>query len=58
MLLGAGFDIGFVVDGMEEAGFKQETGTQGGMWWRDMPEIPPILVVRMRLLKPEEAEHG
>jgi 2-polyprenyl-3-methyl-5-hydroxy-6-metoxy-1,4-benzoquinol methylase len=53
VLLEAGFDVGFVVDGMEEPAFKESAGERGGLNWRDSPEIPPVLVVRMRLLKKE-----
>lgn len=51
MLLEPAFDVGFVVDGMEEPAFKEGASERGGMRWRDIPEIPPVLVVRMRLLK-------
>jgi SAM-dependent methyltransferase len=44
-----GFDAGFVVDGFEEPGFAQAETPKAGVRWHDMPEIPPILVVRMRL---------
>lgn len=56
MLLGTGFNAGFVVDGMEEPAFKEGTGHHGGLRWRDLPEIPPVLVVRMRRLKKTENE--
>ncbi len=42
-----GFEAGFVVDGLEEPRLPVE-GTGGGLGWSDMPDIPPILVVRMR----------
>ena len=51
VLLGAGFDAGFVVDGMEEPAFEGSDSKRGGLRWRDLPEIPPVLVVRMRLLR-------
>jgi len=50
-LLGVCFEAGFVVDGMEEPAFKEGPGEPRSLGWRDLPEIPPVLVVRMRLLK-------
>lgn len=49
VLLGAGFRAGFVVDGLEEPTFDAAGAGKGGLRWRDMPEIPPVLAVRMRL---------
>jgi SAM-dependent methyltransferase len=49
VLLQAGFDAGFVVDGMEEPGFSSVDTEKGGLRWQEMPEIPPLLIVRMRL---------
>jgi 2-polyprenyl-3-methyl-5-hydroxy-6-metoxy-1,4-benzoquinol methylase len=43
-----GFDAGFVVDGIEEPGFPPVESPKAGVKWNDMPDIPPILVVRMR----------
>lgn len=43
-----GFDAGFVVDGCEEPGFAPPDTPRAGVRWDDMPDIPPILVVRMR----------
>ena len=43
-----GFEAGFVVDGFEEPGFPPVTTPKAGVKWNDMPDIPPILVVRMR----------
>ncbi|KPK85456.1 MAG: hypothetical protein AMJ81_03520 [Phycisphaerae bacterium SM23_33] len=51
VLFNAGFRAGFVIDGLEEPAFPPEAATKGGLRWRDLPEIPPILAVRMRLLK-------
>jgi 2-polyprenyl-3-methyl-5-hydroxy-6-metoxy-1,4-benzoquinol methylase len=45
-----GFDAGFVVDGIEEPGFPEADAPEAGVRWRDMPDIPPIMVVRMKLL--------
>jgi SAM-dependent methyltransferase len=49
MLFDAGFASGFVVDGIEEPHF--EGSLKAGVSWRDMPEIPPFLVVRMKLME-------
>lgn len=43
-----GFDAGFVVDGLEEPGFPAADTGKPGVRWHDMPEIPPVMVVRMR----------
>ena len=48
-LLGAGFRAGFVVDGLEEPCFPATGSSQPGLRWTDMPEIPPVLAVRMSL---------
>ena len=52
-LLQFGFEAGFVVDGIEEPRF---TGIESrpGVRWQDMPDIPPILVVRMRMVRRSE----
>jgi 2-polyprenyl-3-methyl-5-hydroxy-6-metoxy-1,4-benzoquinol methylase len=51
VLLRSCFNVGFVLDGMEEPAFKARGDAREGLAWRDSPEIPPVLVVRMRLLK-------
>jgi SAM-dependent methyltransferase len=51
VLFQAGFDAGFVVDGIEEPGFPQAGGPRPGVRWHDMPDIPPVMVVRMKLAK-------
>ena len=43
-----GFDAGLVVDGIEEPRLPAVTRPKAQARWREMPEIPPILVVRMR----------
>jgi 2-polyprenyl-3-methyl-5-hydroxy-6-metoxy-1,4-benzoquinol methylase len=43
-----GFDAGFVVDGLEEPGFAKHEHATAGIRWHDMPDIPPIMVVRMK----------
>jgi hypothetical protein len=45
-----GFDAGFVVDGFEEPGFPPKESKQPAVKWENMPDVPPILVVRMRLV--------
>jgi ubiquinone/menaquinone biosynthesis C-methylase UbiE len=52
MLFNAGFHAGFVIDGFEEPALKMRPDRENGLRWIDMPDIPPVLVVRMRL------EHG
>ena len=44
-----GFDAGFVVDGVEEPGLPKAEAQKPGVRWSDMPDIPPIMVVRMKL---------
>lgn len=46
-LFRSGFQAGFVIDGFEEPRLDLAGQSGGGLHWRDMPEIPPILVVRM-----------
>jgi SAM-dependent methyltransferase len=58
LLLQTGFDSGFVVDGIEEPGFAPSETARAGVRWQDMPEIPPILVVRMKLVRPMAASRG
>jgi 2-polyprenyl-3-methyl-5-hydroxy-6-metoxy-1,4-benzoquinol methylase len=50
-LLGAGFEVGFVVDGLEERSFPPEhrAGSKPLSWSGHFSEIPPVLVIRMRL---------
>jgi SAM-dependent methyltransferase len=45
-----GFEAGFVVDGIEEPGFPEPETPKAGVRWNDMPEIPPVMVVRMKLM--------
>jgi SAM-dependent methyltransferase len=47
-LFRAGFEAGFVIDGLLEAAFGKSEKDGSGLRWDDMPEIPPVLVVRMR----------
>ncbi|RME63079.1 MAG: class I SAM-dependent methyltransferase [Caldilineae bacterium] len=50
MLLGAGFEAGFVVDGLEERAFPpdMEPRNHSLSWGANFSEIPPVMVVRMR----------
>ena len=45
-----GFEAGFAVDGLEEPGFPTTDTPKAGVRWHDMPDIPPVLVVRMKLM--------
>jgi SAM-dependent methyltransferase len=46
-----GFEAGFVVDAVEEPGFMGADTPKPGVRWHDMPDIPPIMVVRMELVR-------
>jgi 2-polyprenyl-3-methyl-5-hydroxy-6-metoxy-1,4-benzoquinol methylase len=48
-LFRCGFEAGFVVDGIEEPGFPANHKHTPGVRWHDMPDIPPVMVVRMKL---------
>jgi hypothetical protein len=48
-LLRGCFEAGFVMDGIEEPGLPAADQPHAGVRWTDMPDIPPILVVRMQL---------
>jgi hypothetical protein len=47
LLFRHGFEAGFSVDGSEEPRLPN-ADEKPGVRWRNMPDIPPILVVRMR----------
>ena len=49
VLLGAGFRAGFVVDALEEPAFAAKETESAGLRWIDLSEIPPVMVVRMKL---------
>jgi 2-polyprenyl-3-methyl-5-hydroxy-6-metoxy-1,4-benzoquinol methylase len=49
VLFQACFEAGFVLDGIEEPGLPEPDKRKAGVEWDDMPEIPPVLVVRMKL---------
>ena len=46
VLFQSGFSAGFVVDGIEEPGLQAPAKASAGVRWNDMPEIPPIMLVR------------
>ena len=48
-LFRVGFEAGFVVDGIEEPGFPPVETPKAGVRWSDMPDIPPLMIVRMKL---------
>jgi SAM-dependent methyltransferase len=45
------FQAGFILDGLEEPVFDLETDVRRALSWANFKEIPPALVVRMRLYK-------
>jgi 2-polyprenyl-3-methyl-5-hydroxy-6-metoxy-1,4-benzoquinol methylase len=47
LLFRHGFEAGFSIDGLEEPRLPPADG-KPGVRWSNMPDIPPILVVRMR----------
>ena len=51
VLLGAAFDVGFVLDGLAERAFPPDhpAGSTPLSWGGNFSEIPPVLVVRLRL---------
>jgi 2-polyprenyl-3-methyl-5-hydroxy-6-metoxy-1,4-benzoquinol methylase len=52
VLLGAAFDAGFILDGLEERAFPPDhpAGKNPLGWGANFSEIPPVLVARMRLV--------
>jgi 2-polyprenyl-3-methyl-5-hydroxy-6-metoxy-1,4-benzoquinol methylase len=48
-LFQSGFEVGFIVDGIEEPGLPTPERLSAGTSWDNMPDIPPVMVVRMRL---------
>jgi SAM-dependent methyltransferase len=49
LLLQPGFDAGFAVDGLAEPRLPRDDSRKPGLSWADMTDLPPILVVRMKL---------
>ena len=50
-LFGSAFEVGFVLDGLEERAFPPDhpQGRYPLSWGPNFSEIPPVLVARMRL---------
>ncbi len=48
-LLGACFQAGFVMEGIEEPAFGPDSKSERSLGWRNYRQIPPVLVVRMRV---------
>jgi 2-polyprenyl-3-methyl-5-hydroxy-6-metoxy-1,4-benzoquinol methylase len=49
VLFNACFDVGFVLDGLEEPAFEKPKESKLALKWSDLREIPPILAARLRL---------
>ena len=49
VLFNAGFSAGFVLNGIEEPGFSRYKQGRAGVRWADMPEIPQVMVARLKL---------
>ncbi|MBV8821705.1 MAG: class I SAM-dependent methyltransferase [Ktedonobacteraceae bacterium] len=49
VLFNACFDVGFMLDGLEEPAFEKPKESKLPLNWSSMPEIPPILAARLRL---------
>jgi 2-polyprenyl-3-methyl-5-hydroxy-6-metoxy-1,4-benzoquinol methylase len=60
VLLGAGFDAGFVLDGLEERAFPPDHPARKNPlgWGPNFSEIPPVLVARMRLVYADQRGAG
>lgn len=54
LLLGAFLMSGLVLDAFEEPSFGHNASGEGEKWysWRNLPEIPPVLIVRFRNSSP------
>jgi hypothetical protein len=52
VLLGAAFEVGFVLDALEERAFPPDhpPGKNPLAWGGNLSEIPPVLIVRMQTL--------
>lgn len=48
-ILASCFRAGFVVDGFEEPAFPPDTRLRSPFSWARRPEIPPVMVIRLRL---------
>jgi hypothetical protein len=49
VLLNMCFEVGFVLDGIEEPSFEPDELDPRGFSWKRLPEIPPVLAARLRL---------
>jgi 2-polyprenyl-3-methyl-5-hydroxy-6-metoxy-1,4-benzoquinol methylase len=49
-LFRSGFEAGFVIDGIEEPRLPAVATRKAGVRWHDMPDVPPIMAVRMKLM--------
>ena len=49
VIFNTAFKCGFVIDGFEEPKFRQTGDDKRRLMWRNIPDIPPVLAVRMRL---------
>jgi len=51
VLLGAGFEAGFVLDGLEETSFPPDPAGKNRLGWgSNFKEIPPVMVARLRMV--------
>lgn len=50
LLLGEGFAAGFTLDGLEEPAFQPGAKAGHPLGWANFPQIPPVLVARLRRL--------
>lgn len=48
-LLGAGFQAGLVVDGIDEPAFEPGPPSSNPLSWTNLPDFPPVLAVRFRV---------
>ncbi len=51
MMFNVGFAQGFVIDAFEEPAFPEDPKDKRYLMWKNIPEIPPVIVARMRLLR-------
>jgi len=58
VLFASCFASGFVVDGIEGPGLPGSRKRSAAARWDDMPQIPPIMVVRAKLEKGSKPEAG
>ena len=47
-LLNIAFSSGFVMDGIEEPAFPAQADAPNTLSWTGLPQIPPVIVVRLR----------